>query len=172
MFKPPGAGFATLHAKTWCCDGEVYLGGSVNFTYNSIENSFENLVIAKAERVFGRSRKKLSSCVPPCIECGGGLLLAARVCACTCNVACVLVCIAPGTQNSCAAALTCVQGSQSQVPDSTALCSVCVCVAAQVTLRSLSRKPVPETALLSEPAEPVAKAKKEEEYATATSTSC
>ena len=47
MHKPPGAGFATLHAKTWCCDGEVYLGGSVNFTRKSVENSFENLVIVK-----------------------------------------------------------------------------------------------------------------------------
>ena len=47
MFKPPGAGFASLHAKTWLCDGLVYIGGSANFTNNSLNNSQEHVVIIK-----------------------------------------------------------------------------------------------------------------------------
>jgi len=38
-----------LHAKTWLCDGLVYLGGSCNFTRNSLTNNVENLVIMKSE---------------------------------------------------------------------------------------------------------------------------
>ena len=49
MFKPPGAGFACLHAKTWLCDGLVYVGGSANFTNNSLNNSQENIVIIKED---------------------------------------------------------------------------------------------------------------------------
>ena len=47
MFKPPGTGWGSMHAKTWVCDGEVYLGGSANFTNNSMTNSLEHVVIVK-----------------------------------------------------------------------------------------------------------------------------
>ena len=47
--KPPAGGFASMHAKTWLCDGLVYLGGSCNFTRNSLTNNVENLVIMKSE---------------------------------------------------------------------------------------------------------------------------
>ena len=50
IHKPPAGGFASLHAKTWLCDGLVYLGGSCNFTRNSLTNNVENLVIVKSER--------------------------------------------------------------------------------------------------------------------------
>ena len=49
MFRPLGAGFPCVHAKTWVCDGEVYIGGSANFTNNSLKNSLENVLIIKDE---------------------------------------------------------------------------------------------------------------------------
>ena len=51
MLKPEGGSFASLHAKTWVCDGEVYLGGSSNFTNNSMTNNIENLLVVKSEPV-------------------------------------------------------------------------------------------------------------------------
>ena len=50
IHKPPAGGYASLHAKTWLCDGLVYLGGSCNFTRNSLTNNVENLVIVKSEQ--------------------------------------------------------------------------------------------------------------------------
>ena len=47
--KPPAGGFASMHAKTWLCDGLVYMGGSCNFTRNSLTNNVENLIILKSE---------------------------------------------------------------------------------------------------------------------------
>ena len=41
----PGAGaFSALHAKTWCVDGEVYFGGSFNFSRNVAANKEEHLI--------------------------------------------------------------------------------------------------------------------------------
>ena len=42
----PGMGkYSSMHAKTWLCDGQVYMGGSCNFTNNSLSNNAENLLI-------------------------------------------------------------------------------------------------------------------------------
>ena len=51
MYKPPGSMYGCLHAKTWVCDGQVYVGGSANFTRNSLTNSQENVVIIKSDCV-------------------------------------------------------------------------------------------------------------------------
>ena len=41
----PGTGaFSALHAKTWCADGEVYFGGSFNFSWNAAANNEERLI--------------------------------------------------------------------------------------------------------------------------------
>ena len=41
----PGTGaFSALHAKTWCADGEVYFGGSFNFSKNAANNNEEHLI--------------------------------------------------------------------------------------------------------------------------------
>ena len=41
----PGTGaFSALHAKTWCADGEVYFGGSFNFSRNAAVNNEEHLI--------------------------------------------------------------------------------------------------------------------------------
>ena len=42
--------YAILHAKTFAIDGQVYIGGSANFTNNSC-NSEENLVVVRDEKV-------------------------------------------------------------------------------------------------------------------------
>ena len=36
--------FSALHAKTWCADGEVYFGGSFNFSRNAAANNEEHLI--------------------------------------------------------------------------------------------------------------------------------
>ena len=38
-----------MPVKSWVCDGEVFIGGSVNFTRNGIENNVEHLIITKDE---------------------------------------------------------------------------------------------------------------------------
>ena len=43
--------YGSVHAKTWVCDGQVYVGGSANFTRNSLTNSQENVVIIKSDSV-------------------------------------------------------------------------------------------------------------------------
>ena len=43
-YKPAKAGFPSMHMKTWILDSEVLLTGSVNLTYNGLENNSENLV--------------------------------------------------------------------------------------------------------------------------------
>ena len=44
----PGTGpFSALHAKTWCADGLVYIGGSLNFSRNAAVNNEEHLVVLK-----------------------------------------------------------------------------------------------------------------------------
>ena len=41
----PGTGaFSALHAKTWCADGEVYFGGSFNFSRNAAAHKEERLI--------------------------------------------------------------------------------------------------------------------------------
>jgi phosphatidylserine/phosphatidylglycerophosphate/cardiolipin synthase-like enzyme len=41
----PGTGaFSALHAKSWCADGEVYFGGSFNFSRNAAVNNEEHLI--------------------------------------------------------------------------------------------------------------------------------
>ena len=49
MYKPPGSMYGSVHAKTWVCDGQVYVGGSANFTRNSLTNSQDNVVIIKLD---------------------------------------------------------------------------------------------------------------------------
>ena len=49
MYQPPGSLYGCLHAKTWVCDGQIYVGGSANFTRNSLTNSQENVVIIKLD---------------------------------------------------------------------------------------------------------------------------
>ena len=49
MYKPPGSLYGCMHAKTWVCDGQVYVGGSANFTRNSLTNCQENVVIIKLD---------------------------------------------------------------------------------------------------------------------------
>ena len=44
-----GSKFGVMHAKTWLIDGEIYIGGSSNFTDNSLMNSIENCVVVKQE---------------------------------------------------------------------------------------------------------------------------
>ena len=39
VLQPKTAGFSSLHAKTWCVDGEVYLDGSFNPTRNAEDNN-------------------------------------------------------------------------------------------------------------------------------------
>ena len=51
MYTPPGSLYGSMHAKTWVCDGQVYVGGSANFTRNSLTNSEENVVIIKSDSV-------------------------------------------------------------------------------------------------------------------------
>ena len=43
----PKAGFSALHAKTWCIDGQVYIGGSFNFTKNADLSNEEHLVVVR-----------------------------------------------------------------------------------------------------------------------------
>ena len=49
MIKPQGGMYSAMHAKTWVCDGQVYVGGSANFTRNSLTNNQENVVIIKLD---------------------------------------------------------------------------------------------------------------------------
>ena len=50
-YRPPVGDFSAMHAKSWVCDGEVYLGGSVNFTPNGINRNEEHLLIIKEAEV-------------------------------------------------------------------------------------------------------------------------
>ena len=50
-YRPPVGEYGSMHAKSWVCDGEVYLGGSVNFTMNGINRNEEHLLIIKDEEV-------------------------------------------------------------------------------------------------------------------------
>ena len=43
LLKPPGAGFASLHVKTFMFDDQVLLTGSVNMTHNGFENNKEHM---------------------------------------------------------------------------------------------------------------------------------
>jgi len=58
-FKPGGAGFASMHAKSWLIDNRVFITGSCNLTHNGLENNREQMirttvpsVIAKAASEF------------------------------------------------------------------------------------------------------------------------
>ncbi len=46
-YSPCTGSFSALHAKTWCADGLVYLGGSLNFTRNAAMNNEEHIVVLK-----------------------------------------------------------------------------------------------------------------------------
>ena len=48
-YRPPAGDKSCMHVKSWVCDGEVFIGGSVNFTRNGIENNVEHLIITKDE---------------------------------------------------------------------------------------------------------------------------
>ena len=50
-YSPPGGFACTLHAKTWCLDAEIYIGGSFNFTNNADCNNEERLVVLNDEGV-------------------------------------------------------------------------------------------------------------------------
>ena len=47
--RPPhGSGpYSIMHVKSWVIDGEIYIGGSMNFSKNSVTNNYETLVIIK-----------------------------------------------------------------------------------------------------------------------------
>ena len=50
--KPSGSsGFSALHAKSWCIDGTVYIGGSLNFSRNAALNNEEHLMVVRDEQV-------------------------------------------------------------------------------------------------------------------------
>jgi phosphatidylserine/phosphatidylglycerophosphate/cardiolipin synthase-like enzyme len=48
-YQPPAGDKSCMHVKSWVCDGEVFIGGSVNFTRNGVENNVEHLIITKDE---------------------------------------------------------------------------------------------------------------------------
>jgi phosphatidylserine/phosphatidylglycerophosphate/cardiolipin synthase-like enzyme len=50
-YRPPVGHYSAMHPKSWVCDGEVYLGGSVNFTSNGVNRNEEHLLIIKDEEV-------------------------------------------------------------------------------------------------------------------------
>ena len=45
------AKYGIMHAKTWLIDGEIYIGGSSNFTNNSLTNSIEQCIVLKQDHV-------------------------------------------------------------------------------------------------------------------------
>ena len=44
QYKPQGAGFASLHAKSWLLDNAVVLTGSVNLTSNGLGRNKEHML--------------------------------------------------------------------------------------------------------------------------------
>ena len=44
QYKPQGAGFASLHAKSWVLDDAVVLTGSVNLTSNGMNRNKEHML--------------------------------------------------------------------------------------------------------------------------------
>ena len=44
QYKPQGAGFASLHAKSWVLDNAVVLTGSVNLTSNGMSRNKEHML--------------------------------------------------------------------------------------------------------------------------------
>ena len=40
-----------MNAKSWLCDGEIYLGGSVNFTTNGVRMNEEHLLVARDDNL-------------------------------------------------------------------------------------------------------------------------
>ena len=45
------AKYGIMHAKTWLIDGEIYMGGSCNFTNNSLTNNIEQCIVMKLDHV-------------------------------------------------------------------------------------------------------------------------
>ena len=45
------AKYGIMHAKTWLIDGEIYVGGSCNFTNNSLMNNIEHCVVMKLDHI-------------------------------------------------------------------------------------------------------------------------
>ena len=45
------AKYGIMHAKTWLIDGEIYIGGSSNFTNNSLTNSIEQCIVLRQDHV-------------------------------------------------------------------------------------------------------------------------
>ena len=48
-YRPPTGDKSCMHVKSWVCDGDVFMGGSVNFTKNGIQSNVEHLIITKDE---------------------------------------------------------------------------------------------------------------------------
>jgi phosphatidylserine/phosphatidylglycerophosphate/cardiolipin synthase-like enzyme len=49
-YQPPAGDKSCMHVKSWVCDGEAFIGGSVNFTRNGVEKNVEHLIITKDEK--------------------------------------------------------------------------------------------------------------------------
>ena len=47
----PTTRYGIMHAKTWLIDGEVYIGGSSNFTNNSLTNNLEQCIVLKQDHI-------------------------------------------------------------------------------------------------------------------------
>ena len=51
IYRPETGALPTLHSKIWCSDGEVYFGGSFNFSRNSPILEEHLVVVRKPEAV-------------------------------------------------------------------------------------------------------------------------
>ena len=51
VYRPETGALPTLHSKTWCADGEVYYGGSFNFSRNAPILEEHLVVVRKPEAV-------------------------------------------------------------------------------------------------------------------------
>ena len=50
LYSPQGRGrYAVMHAKSWCIDGSILVGGSPNFTSNGLEQSEELMFIIESD---------------------------------------------------------------------------------------------------------------------------
>ena len=51
IYRPEKGALPTLHSKMWCSDGEVYYGGSFNFSRNALVLEKHLVVVRKPETV-------------------------------------------------------------------------------------------------------------------------
>ena len=50
VYSPPDRGrHAVMHAKSWCIDGSILVGGSPNFTSNGLEKSEELMFVSEVD---------------------------------------------------------------------------------------------------------------------------